>query len=309
MKISKISCLLFNFFVFCASLTSVLILIQLNTPPNTNSGPQNGRIISIAAGCTEIIYAIGAGDRLVGVDQYSINYALAGEMAFQGAPGKLNEYPREVPIKPNVGTTSALNLELITFLSPSIVFSWAWATSSNTALEKLGIKVIKINPQSIADVLNLTRTVGGLLGKTFEAEEVCSEIETRINNIMHKLENVTKAEKPLVYYELAALGKTVGPGTITNEMILTAGGINLAENATSRYITLTSEYIVAKNPDIIIVVSYGASIAEIKSRAGWGSIRAVQNNQVYQIESGWATTSPRLVLGIEQFSKWFHPDL
>jgi len=307
MKRAKISYLLIIFVVVCGGLTSALLITQFFHSGNRNS--QSEYVISIAAGCTEIIYAIGAGDKLVGVDQSSINYAKAGEVAFQGAPGKLSDYPKEVPNKTNVGTTSALNLEVITSLGPSKVFSWAWATSANTALENLGIEVIKINPQSIADVLNLTRTVGGLLGKPTEAEEVCCEIEARITNITDKLENVTAEEKPLVYYELAALGKTVGPGTITNEMIFTAGGVNLAANETLRYPTLASEYIVAKNPDIIVVVSYGASIAEIKSRAGWGSIRAVQNNQIYQIESGWATASPRLVLGLEQFSKWFFPDL
>lgn len=307
MRRAVISYLLVIFTVFCGGLTSALILIQLNHPNNLNS--QNDHIISIAAGCTEIIYAIGAGDKLVGVDQSSINYALAGEVAFQGAPGNLSNYPKEVPNKTNVGTTSALNLELVASLDPSTVFSWSWATSANTAIENLGIKVIKINPQSIADVLNLTKTLGGILGKSTEAEGVCSEIEARITNVTLKLENVTEKEKPLVYYELSGLGKTVGSGTITNEMISIAGGINLAANETLRYPTLTSEYIVAKNPDIIIVVSYGASIAAIKARAGWGNITAVQNNKIYQIESGWATASPRLVLGIEQFSKWFYPDL
>ena len=307
MKRAKISYFLIIFILFCGGLISALIITQLYSSRNMDSPSEH--IISIAAGCTEIIYAIGAGDELAGVDQSSINYALAGEVAFQAAPGQLGDYPKEIPNKTNVGTTSSLNLELVASLEPSIVFSWSWATLANTALENLGIRVFKINPQSIADVLNLTRTIGGILGKSTEADGVCSEIEARINNVTQKLENVTEEKRPLVYYELAGLGKTVGPGTITNEMISIAGGANLAANETLRYPTLTSEYIVAKNPDIIVVVSYGASIATIKSRAGWGNITAVQNDKIYQIESGWATTSPRLVLGLEQFLKWFYPDL
>ena len=307
MKRAKKLYLLIIFVVFFGGLTSALIISQLYHPNNTNF--QNEHIISIAAACTEIIYAIGAGDKLVGVDQSSINYAKAGEVAFQGAPGKLSDYPKEVLNKTNVGTTSALNLELIVSLEPSLVFSWEWATLANTALENLGIDLIKINPQSIAGILNLTKNIGGLLGKSTEAEGVCWEIENRIINLTYKLGNITEAEKPLVYYELAALGKTTGPGTITNEMIVAAGGVNLAANESLRYPTLSSEYIVAKNPDIIVVVSYGDSIAEIKSRAGWGNISAVQNDKIYQIESGWATASPRLVLGLEQLSKWFYPAL
>jgi len=307
MKIGKRSYLLLVFAVFCGGLTGGLFISQLYHSDNGDF--QNEHIISIAAACTEIIYAIGAGDKLVGVDQSSINYALAGEVAFQNAPGRLSDYPNEIPNKTNVGTTLALNLELIVSLEPSLVFSWEWATSANTALENLGIDLIKINPLSIAGILNLTKTIGGLLGKSTEAESVCWEIENRIMNLTNRLENVTEAEKPLVYYELAALGKTIGPGTITNEMLVAAGGVNLAANESLRYPTLSSEYIVAQNPDIIIVVSYGDSIAEIKSRAGWGNISAVQSDKIYQIESGWATASPRLVLGLEQFSKWFYPAL
>ncbi len=307
MKIGKKSSLLTIIAVVCGGLISGFVISQLYHSSNMNF--QNEHIISIAAACTEIIYAIGAGDKLVGVDQSSLNYALAGEVAFQGAPGKLSDYPIEVPNKTNVGTTSALNLELIVSLEPSLVFSWEWATLANTALKNLNISLIKINPQSIADVLNLTTTIGGLLGKSTEAAGVCSEIENRITNLTFKLENITEQEKPLVYYELAALGKTVGPGTITNEMIFATGGVNLAANESLRYPTLTSEYIVVKNPDIIVVVSYGVSIADIKARAGWGNISAVQSDKIYKIESGWVTASPRLVLGLEQLSKWFYPTL
>ena len=293
--------------IICGALVGIILIIESNHPNSPNS--DNDRIVSIAAACTEIIYAIGAGDKLVGVDQYSINYALTGDAAFQGAPGELKDYLHEVPNKTNVGTTSALELELLISLNPAKVFSWEWATTANEAIENLGIEVIKINPQSIDDIFNLITSIGELLEKPVEAAAVNFEIQERINNITYKLENLTEGEIPLVYYELSSLGKTVGPGTITNEMISVAGGINLAGNESLRYPTLSSEYIVARNPDIIVVVSYGASINEIKSRAGWGDISAVQNDNIYVIESGWATASPRFILGLENFSLWFHPAL
>ncbi|NVM29943.1 MAG: ABC transporter substrate-binding protein [Candidatus Helarchaeota archaeon] len=290
--------------IFCGAITGIILMVQFSGIWN-----RNNRIVSIAAACTEIIYAIGAGDRLVGVDQYSINYALAGDAAFQGAPGNLSDYPNEVPNKTNVGTPFALNLELVASLNPGIVFSWEWASTANDALEDLDIDVFKINPRSIADVLGLIGSIGAIVEKTVEAGAVNQEIQDRINNITTTLENVTEGEKPLVYYELSSLGSSVGNGTFTNEMIHVSGGINLAGNESVSYPTLTSEYIVARNPDIIVVVSYGATINEIKNRAGWGNITAVQNDDVFKIESGWVTASPRLVLGLEQFAEWFHPPL
>ncbi len=274
-----------------------------------NQNNNNSNFVSIAAACTEIIYALGSGDQIVGVDQYSINYALIGETAFQGAPGQLILFPQEVPNKTNVGTTSSVNLELLSSLNPAIVFSWEWASTVNAAIENLGFQLFKINPQSIADVLNLTITIGNLLEKPLEATTVNQEIISRISNITSKLEGLSESEKPLIYYELSSLGKTIGNGTITNEMISVAGGINLAGNESLRYPTLSSEYIVARNPDIIILISYGASISEVKSRAGWSNITAVVNDDIYTIESGWVTASPRLILGLEQFAEWFHPTL
>ena len=232
-----------------------------------------------------------------------------GDSAFEDAPGQLSNYSQDVPTKTNVGTTSALNLELLASLDPGKVFSWDWATTANNNIEGLGFDLFTINPQSIDDVLNLTTTIGDILNKTVEAAAVNQEVQERIDNITDKLEGISEEDKPLVYYELSSLGKTVGPGTITDEMISVAGGNNLAGNETIRYPTLSSEYIVARNPDIIIVVSYGETPENIKNRSGWDNVTAVKNDDVYSIESGWVTASPRLVLGLEQFLAWFHPTL
>ena len=87
-----------------------------------------------------------------------------------------------------------------------------------------------------------------------------------------------------------------------------AGGINLAADEPVRYPILNSEYIIDRNPDIIVIVSYGASINEVKNRDGWGNMTAVKNNKIYQIDTNWITCNPRLILGLDQFAKWFHPD-
>ena len=105
---SKIINVLIISAIFCGAITGIILMVQFSGIRN-----RNNRIVSIAAACTEIIYAIGAGDRLVGVDQYSINYASAGDVAFQDAPGNLSDYPNEVPNKTNVGTPFSLNLELV----------------------------------------------------------------------------------------------------------------------------------------------------------------------------------------------------
>ncbi|MEM2944049.1 MAG: helical backbone metal receptor [Methanomassiliicoccales archaeon] len=280
-----------------------------SSTPETPVYEGANRIVSLSAACTEIIVALGAGDKLVGVDQDSINYANAGNESFENAPGELEEYPSVVSNKTNVGKASNPSMETIVSLNPDIVFAWWYNTEVNKKIGDLGIPVITVNPQSVENVTILVRTIGSLVGKAAEAEDVIAEMNERIQAVVDKVSALSDDEKPLVYYELGTPLKTVGPGTFTHELITMAGGINIAANESARYPLLSNEYILEKNPDIIVIVSYGASIEAVKSRSGWATISAVQNDEVYKIESGWLTASPRLVLGLEQLAKWFHPGL
>jgi iron complex transport system substrate-binding protein len=255
---------------------------------NITKTPQ--RIVSIAASTTEILYALGCGDKVVGRDKYS-------------------KYPPEALQKPEVGTSTNINLEMVVGLEPDLVMAWWFATEAINSLEEKGIPVFAINPQSVSDVMQTIRTIGLIVNKTTEANNIVAAMQSKIDEITSKMEGLNKTQRPLVYYELGSVGKTVGPGTFTNELIFMAGGINIAADEPFRYPLLNSEYIIEKNPDIIIVVSYGASPEEIKAREGWHVINAVKNNKVYVIDTGLVTSNPRIVQGLEQFARWFHPEL
>ncbi|MCK4443272.1 MAG: ABC transporter substrate-binding protein [Thermoplasmata archaeon] len=247
------------------------------------------RIVSLASSATESLYALGAGSKVVGVDAWS-------------------NYPPEVRDKPCVGSGSAPNQEMIIGLEPDVLFAWPYSRDAVTSLEDK-MAVVYVDPGSVDDVLDTIRLIGLVTGKTSEAENLTAEMQSRIDNITNVTDGLTRNQRPLVYYELGTPMKTTGPGTFTNELILMAGGINLAADEPVRYPILNSEYIIEKNPDVIIVVSYGASVEDVKSRGGWQDIDAVKNDRIYKIDTNLVTSNPRLVLGLEQFSHWFHPDL
>ena len=247
------------------------------------------RIVSLASSATETLYALGAGDLVVGRDKYST-------------------YPEEVKNVTEVGSGSSPNLEMIVGLEPDLLFAWPYSRNAIISLED-EICVVYIDPSSVDEVLDTIRLIGLITGKSSEAENLTSEMQSKIDEITDVTDGLNKNERPLVYYELGSAMKTTGPGTFTNELIFMAGGINLAADEPVRYPLLSSEYIVERNPDVIVVVSYGASIEEIKSREGWQDINAVKNDRVYKIDTGIVTSNPRLVEGLEQFAQWFHPDL
>ncbi len=247
------------------------------------------RIVSMASSSTEILYEIGCGDKIVGVDKYS-------------------DYPSDAENKTKVGSCYSPSLEIIIGLNPDLVITWWYGRNSIESLED-ETTVMYINPESVDDVMNMIKLYGLIMNKTSEADSLVDEMQDKIDNITNLVGGLNKTERPLVYYELLKRGRSTGQGTFTNELIFMAGGISIAADEPLRYPDLTDEYIIAKNPDVIVVVSYGAAVDEIKNRDGWENISAVKNNRVYSIDTHIVTSSPRLVDGLETFAKWFHPGL
>jgi len=247
------------------------------------------RIVTLASSATETLYAIGGGDKVVGRDQYS-------------------KYPDELKEVQEVGSGSSPNLEMIIGLEPDILFAWPYSRDAIISLEDK-MPVVYIDPGSIDDVLDTIGMIGLIIDKTSEAENLTAEMQSEIDSITDITDELNKTQRPLVYYELSTPMKTTGPGTFTNELIFMAGGINLAADEPVRYPILNSEYIIERNPDVIVIVSYGASIDEVKTRDGWQNINAVKNDRIYNIDTDLVTSNPRVVQGLEQFAKWFHPDL
>ena len=247
------------------------------------------RIVSIASAATETLYAIGCGDKIVGVDKYS-------------------DYPPEAQEKTKVGSGSQLDVETTLGLEPDLVISWWFSRDAIKALEDKGLTVLAINPKSVDGVLDTIRMLGLVTGHLDEAESLIAEMKARIDEVKARMKDIPKEDRPLVYYELTTPMKTTGPGTFTNELIFMAGGINIAAGEPIRYPVLSEEYIIEQSPDVIVVVSGGVSVEEIKGREGWQNIKAVLNDRVYTIDTHLVTSNPRIVEGLEQFARWFHPE-
>jgi len=164
-----------------------------------------------------------------------------------------------------------------------------------------------INPGSVVEVMDTIRTLGTITGHVDEAEGLVAGMEARIEGVEARVRDIPNEEKPLVYYELTTPMKTTGPGTFTNELISRAGGINIAASEPVTYPVLSEEFIIEQDPDVIIVVSGGASVEEIRDREGWQDVEAVRNDRVYTIDTHLVTANPRIVEGLEKFADWFHP--
>ncbi|MEM0344038.1 MAG: cobalamin-binding protein [Thermoplasmata archaeon] len=250
------------------------------------------RIVSVAPTPTEILFAVGAGDQVVGVDDYS-------------------DYPAEVENLTRVGSYT-LNLEAIVALQPDlIVASDLVPRAQLEQLRSQGIPYVIFADRTLEDVFKTIRLAGLITGHVDEADALAASLASRVEAVTSKTlaENVTKPRVYLEYYPYW----TYGPGSFGDDLIILAGGENIAHNTSSEYPNVASEFVIGQDPEIIVFTTgvMSTTTAEsIASRPGWENITAVVNGAIYGIDDNLVSRyGPRIVDGLEQLAAIIHPEL
>ncbi|NLE05185.1 MAG: ABC transporter substrate-binding protein, partial [Crenarchaeota archaeon] len=194
------------------------------------------RIVCITSGITDIIYSLGAIDKLVGRDSYST-------------------FPEDILTIPVVAqSSSSPSIELIAELNPDLVIADTMLSDENieTIRNLLGVPLL-IDVASQSDrVVPLVQTLGEMLGKEETAAKLILFMNNITNIVTERLANLTDSQRPIVYYEWSKAWFSCNNNSLPHQMIITAGGKNLAANQSSTYPTLSPEYVAESNPEIII---------------------------------------------------------
>ena len=134
-------------------------------------------------------------------------------------------------------------------------------------------------------------------------------MQARIAAVQQKVANVTTEAQRL--HGTAELRRQVSrPGTMTDDVIGIAGGNNINSNTTARYTKLTAEYVIGEDPQFIVLETQNTKTNDqVKNTTGYGTISAVVNDKIMRVDGAWLTASPRIVLAVEAFASWFHPEL
>lgn len=198
-----------------------------------------------------------------------------------------------------------LNLEKILQLRPDVVVAYPQVAPS---LRQRGLKVLDVKLNSLQGIIKLVKTLGRLTGKEKKAALLRKELVRRIQLVD---DQVNKAkDRPLVYFEAGSQGRSRGPGSLTHELIMRAGGVNLATGSKVSYPLVSAETVLWRNPDVIILEDYGlTSPSQLASRPGWSRIKAIRERRVYLAPPYFTSYGPRCVDGLEQMARWFHPEL
>lgn len=254
------------------------------------------RVVSLAPSITEILFAVGAGDQVVGRDEFSDHPAEAA--AIDSVGGSMGEYSVEaiVALEPDLVLAAEIN-------TPELV----------KQLEDLGLTVFYVNnPTTIEEMYGSLENVAALTGH--DVTELIESLKARVAVIDEKIAPVSA--RPSVFYEIDASDPakpyTYGPGTFGNLLIERAGGFNIGSEAADAYPQLSLEQIVVANPSIILLGDsiWGVTAESVLAREGWATIAAVQNNQIIPIDDNLISRpGPRLVDGLEALAKILHPGL
>ena len=244
------------------------------------------RIVALTASDVEIIYALGAGDLLVGRGEYC-------------------DWPAEVLEKPVVKSGAETNLEEILALEPDVVIMATMAQTEDqvNALEAAGVKVIVSDAQNLDGVYTAIRMIGTVVGKEAEADSLVKEMQDTFAGVKAK----SQASGKTVYFEVSPLEWglwAAGKGTFMNELAEICGLTNAFEEADG-WVEVSEEQVLAKDPDYIVTTSmyWGEGptpVEEIMSRPGWEGLKAVQNKQVFNADSNAITRpGPRLMEAVQ----------
>jgi len=260
------------------------------------------RIVSTAPSLTELLYALGLGDRVVGVDRFS-------------------RYPPEVLRKPKIGDYANPNLEAIAALRPDLVIIPVNPVKLAERLAVLRLKVLEIDQESIAKSYESFRMIGQATGATAQAAKLESTVRGQLEAVRARAAPLKKTRMMFV------VGRTpnrldglivVGQASYLNEIIALAGGENVFRDAVASYPGVSLEEVLARNPDVIVDMGDMADTVGVTEEhkreviSLWerlSSVAAVKQHRVYAVASDvYVVPGPRVVEAAKAFLEMLHPE-
>jgi len=252
------------------------------------------RIISLYGAYSEILFAIGAGDRLV-------------------ARTRADRNPPSILEKPSVGTHLRPNVELVLGLQPDLIIQAEGRKHGHEVIRQLqqkGLTVAVFQPRDFTELFSLVDRLGILTGKEANAQALVNRQKSRLRQIDRKL--AKSKDRPKVFFEVRypnLLG--AGQGSIVNDVILKAGGVNCLPNE-KKLVRINIETLIDYDPDVYVVQKgpMNRNPGNPESRPNFQVLKAVQQGRVFFVdEYVFSRPGPRSVEAVEKLAGYLHPEI
>lgn len=260
------------------------------------------RIISTAPGITEILFALGLGERVVGVTQYC-------------------RYPAEVTKLPKVGSWTTPHLETILALKPDLIVVQRTTVHDASRFDALKLRTLEVRLQDVADIYATIDALGKAAGVPDRAAALNGRIREGLADVQRRVGN--RPRVPMLF----VVGRTpgalegmvaAGPNSYHDELITLAGGRNILADAGVPYVKVIQEELLARNPQVIVDMGEHADAAGIgpaqmqKEIALWSrfkTIPAVRNRRVHIVANSiYVVPGPRVVDCARELARFLHPE-
>ncbi len=248
------------------------------------------RVVTLAPSNTQIVAALGLTSTIVGASNTDDN-----------------------PLPKHVKRVGFVNpsIEEIVSIKPDLVMGIYGEDMVCSRLERLNIPCIILSPSNIDEVMHDVRLAGRILSANTMASVIINNMKQKINWLDSRLQHCKTT--PLVYFEIDGSDPTrpfsAGKGSFIDSLITMSHATNIAHNARTQWPQLSQEYIISRNPDIIIM-SDKLDLNALKKRPGWSQIKAIKTGRVYTVDADlMSRPGPDIINAFIQIAKDIHPEV
>jgi iron complex transport system substrate-binding protein len=253
------------------------------------------RVISIIPATTEMLFAMGAGDRLVAVGSY-------------------DRFPADVDKLPRVGALLDPNVERILALRPDLVILYGTQAELKTQLERAHVPYYSYTHRGLSDITETIRAVGARVGVAANANALATKIERELADIRNRVAKSPRPKTLLVFGRekgsLAGIDASGGSGFL-HDMLETAGGADVLADLHQQSVMMTTELLLARAPEVILELRYSRDDADA-DMAAWNTlpaIPAVKNRRLYLLRGEeYVVPGPRVAAATERMARTLHPE-
>jgi iron complex transport system substrate-binding protein len=261
------------------------------------AGVQPRRIISIVPATTEMLFAIGAGDRVLAVGTY-------------------DRVPSEASRLPRVGALLDPDVERILSFRPDLVVMYATQVELRTQLERAGVPLFLYEHRGLADIFDTIRALGARVNEKDRADALASSIERQVTDVHKRVAAAPRPRTLLVFGRepgsLRGIEASGGVGFL-HDMLETAGGADVLADVKQQSVTMTTEMVLARAPEIIVEIRYSGEALSPADLSAWnalGAVPAVRNHRVHALlGEEFVVPGPRVGEATEKLARTIHREL
>jgi len=247
------------------------------------------RVICLMPTVTDTAFALGAGDDVVAISDYT-------------------KYPAAALKKPSVGDLINPSIETILSLHPDLVIGSQpkGPMQVTEQLERAGIPIFLVSPHGIAGIFHSIETIGTALNRTPQAEALIESLQQRVDAVRARTKSLPapRVFMPIWYDPIT----TIGRNAFITEMIAAAGGRSVTDDLSTEWPQISMEVVLERAPDALLLVRGGKTTLQVlQDRPGWSSMTAIKLHRAYYVDDRINFASPVAIDALEDLAKQFHP--